>query len=397
MDLLDSDSEIIEKNNEKKPKKKSGRKAKNSGLNRFASSLNKYKKLTDEHRKKQEAASDNEGIKRTQPAKPKKVMSNEQPSTPPNELKPENETVNNEKKTTHKSQPAKPKIAKSTKQPHEDTFKDESLTIEPSETYKDETSTKETFITNELKGNKEVTNKPQMDNQLEYKEITNKPQMDNQKVTKGVQRGNSTDNKTDNVSANFTSPTALTDNDPRLLMGQNKKLLEIFFADCKSTGSLTTGRFTREYISNALNTTPNQVKTVLNRLVKRGFVERLPGKRGRAGWVQIQIPQDIYEQLIYMENSSSLSRVNDEMLVNKITKGITERVTNPSSSSSNLNNNLTTTTKPLPEEWQFIQIPDVLKENGFSMAHIKQLYGDHFLSSDEVQDSLDAFAFDLSE
>lgn len=72
----------------------------------------------------------------------------------------------------------------------------------------------------------------------------------------------------------------------------------------------------------------------------------------------------------------------------------------PSSSSSKNFNNITTTTEhpdqiELLDEWAEIITPVNLKELGFGLTQIKQLFRKGLLAAEDVQDSLDNFAYDL--
>jgi hypothetical protein len=68
------------------------------------------------------------------------------------------------------------------------------------------------------------------------------------------------------------------------------------------------------------------------------------------------------------------------------------------SSSSFLNINNTTTTKAEDEDqWREVQIPPLLRSLNFGHHIIKQVRDRNLLDPDELQQSLDAFSFDLSE
>ena len=72
----------------------------------------------------------------------------------------------------------------------------------------------------------------------------------------------------------------------------------------------------------------------------------------------------------------------------------TEPRTNASSSSSTIHTISTTT--GLDENFSQVQIPKVLKENNFSINILKQVQDRGYLNAEDLQSSLEAFAFDIT-
>ena len=60
-------------------------------------------------------------------------------------------------------------------------------------------------------------------------------------------------------------------------------------------------------------------------------------------------------------------------------------------------NNITTTTGKLSEAWKQIRIPQCVKYLGFGITHLEQIQKLGHVSAEEVQRSLNHFAYDLKE
>ncbi len=384
MSLLDSDKEVIKQTQEQK---KSNRKASTSGLNRFKS-LNKFKKMTSEFREK-EIPNEPETVafKETTPAtiEPANDQNSKQ-TLEVAEIKPQ--TINQTKETILEAtqiSAIEPVEIKSPQVKAVDIVTTVSSPAVTKTTVLDDPkpTKKENVISNKSNEYIASTNRVQQDHLTDHNKITTKKQIDNKQ---------STEKSTTRAPSGVHLSTQ--NSDVRMLVGQNKRLLNIFFQDCKRQGSLSTGRFTNEFLSEIMEVKPSTLKTLIFRLDKGEYIERLPGKKGRGGWIRISLPKGVYDQLINLENSGELEKLEQDSVVNKVTIGSTIRSTEPSSSSSNfiLNNNTTTT-----DEWNIVQIPQNVRDIGFSMAHVHQVARDGVLTVEELQSSLDAFSFDLNE
>ena len=78
----------------------------------------------------------------------------------------------------------------------------------------------------------------------------------------------------------------------------------------------------------------------------------------------------------------------------QIAEQIAEQVASTPSSSSTIHTISTTT--GLDENFSQVQIPKVLKENNFSINILKQVQDRGYLNAEDLQSSLEAFAFDIT-
>ncbi|MBK7845812.1 MAG: hypothetical protein IPJ71_19425 [Bdellovibrionales bacterium] len=141
------------------------------------------------------------------------------------------------------------------------------------------------------------------------------------------------------------------------------------------------------------------VRTTTKRLKSSGFIELQAIGKGRGTLVQILVPDLVSKLYSKRLNTDTIpTHLVEKNRHNTDTTNDTRRA----SSSSDFNNiNITNTSgsesKPtdLPEEWIEIQTPENVKAIGFGQTQIKQLFQLGTLSASEVQESLDAFAYDL--
>ncbi len=170
------------------------------------------------------------------------------------------------------------------------------------------------------------------------------------------------------------------------LSGNESKILNFLFQNGYNRGKRITGQITLSGITETLKISSRNV-TTRTRLAKKGFITRKGGKRGNGGFGIYEIPKDIYQELIMHKVT-----IREPLGSHKVSHGITDRVT--SSPSSSINN--TITTKKDGNWLQDIQTPENLKTLGLGVNHVKQLKDKFSLSSEEIQQGLEAFSYDLS-
>lgn len=205
---------------------------------------------------------------------------------------------------------------------------------------------------------------------------------------------------------NFTSGE-LTLDSVRRLYGHQRNILFYIVEHCSLRGQLTSGPITNEALRLLTRTDADTVKTAVQRLVKKGFITRIEGKRGKGGFATFSITESVRNAV--KEEQRQLS-ISNQLLTSLVTAPPPYMVTNWSStkepispSSSGFNNLNTTTTgvenfqtqeSTLQSEWEQIDI-EPLKAFGFSKTHLMQIANDSRLLPHVVQDSIYAFAFDL--
>jgi len=230
-------------------------------------------------------------------------------------------------------------------------------------------------------GNEQIINK--QSEQIKTKRLTNGKQTVNKRYTQPVTNGKQTVNKKPSISS---------------LVGIQRKVIFAIYQNCKLLGENVTQEITLDYIASIIESHKNTVKTTINRLKKKSYIEIAEYKDGRGGWVKYRLPQAIYVDLIRYEKLDSMAK-NDENGKQTVNKRYTQPVTKtvkmpPSSSSSFINNNTTTTEQS--EKWLNIDLSP-LKEFGFTKDCLEQLYKSRITTPDNIKKSIDHFAFDLRE
>lgn len=165
------------------------------------------------------------------------------------------------------------------------------------------------------------------------------------------------------------------------LTGLQKKICDEIFNDLIETRGRTTISFSLTYWSEVLETTKKTAKNAIQRLVKKGVLIRSTAKKGPGGWCTFELAEEIYQEIIGKQ------KVSNKVATRK-QKG-SEKVSNPSSSSSSI---LTTTTSS-GDKIHY----EPLKKIGFTKLHLDRIIDKTFLTEEQIQESINAFAFDLSK
>lgn len=267
----------------------------------------------------------------------------------------------------------------------------------------------------------EIANSEKDITHFNQKPATNRQQKDNKVATNQQQSDNiisidkNEKNKTGNKVA--TKPTTevttnwqQTDNKPTTntsfssLIGLQRSIVIFIYQVCKTTRSKISDPITLEHLSEHLKCSAGTAKTTLQRLEAKGYIIRKEFKNGRGGWSRYELPEKLFHELLQNETGNKLA-TNRQQTDNKVaTKLATEPTTSLSSSSSVINNKNTTTSESsendsedfLSEEWQLINT-EPLADIGFSKHHLKQIANQNKVSTVLVQESINAFAFDLKE
>jgi hypothetical protein len=134
------------------------------------------------------------------------------------------------------------------------------------------------------------------------------------------------------------------------------------------------------------------VKKTIQRLEELEHIKRIRFKNGRGGWTIYSLSKDMYDQIRNYQGRFKLEtkwRQTRDKLETKVESEV--ETSTPSSSSSYIN----TTTNYRAGALAKIELNEVLIQLGFNQGHIDQLLRDSSLSPELIQNSLDAFAFDL--
>ena len=175
------------------------------------------------------------------------------------------------------------------------------------------------------------------------------------------------------------------------LSGKELEMVYFFHDECQKNGSLTTEKLSISYIKNKLNWTEIGTKRTIQRIFKKGILQKKFTKNGRGGWAIYELPKVVYSHILDQKSGPKVDRKVD--------------LNDSSSSSIYINNNTTTTTplrsvdsieSPAAPVKSFQEIDFSLLESiGFKEIHISQLLNKGELSAEEIQESIYAFAYDL--
>ncbi len=174
------------------------------------------------------------------------------------------------------------------------------------------------------------------------------------------------------------------------LSGKELEMVYFFYEECQKNGNLTTGKLSISYIKNKLNCTEIGTKRTIQRIFKKGILQKKFTKNGRGGWTIYELPKVIYSHILEQKSGPKVDRKVD---------------LNGSSSSINIytKNKTTTTLRSVDsietpgdsvKGWQEIDF-SLLTKIGFKDIHISQLLTKGDLTPEEVQESIYAFAFDI--
>jgi predicted transcriptional regulator len=114
------------------------------------------------------------------------------------------------------------------------------------------------------------------------------------------------------------------------LVGLQRAIMLFMYNECKMARSKTTESLTLEHISMALKTSKGCIKTTIQRLESKGFIERVIFKNGRGGWSKYSIKDLLFQELLQHE-SSNKATANWQQIDNK---QVAQPITQPTTSSS---------------------------------------------------------------
>lgn len=251
--------------------------------------------------------------------------------------------------------------------------------------------------------------------EIDYKQTTNRLQTDYKQTTNASINGSQTDHKQATAKSKQTTQQTTqqittrlqtdhkraTNCDISALVGHERHLLLFIFNECRVTGERVTDPLTLFKIKEALKTgSGSTAKTIIARLIRKGFILRGKAKTGRGGWMTFRLEQEIFQRLLIetdYKRTTNRSQTDDK----QTTKQTTQRATEPSSSSSkdiDLSKLTTTGDKEvvtdLPSGWAAID-HSPLSTIRFGQQQLVQLARIGTLTADQVQESINAFAFDL--
>ena len=246
------------------------------------------------------------------------------------------------------------------------------------------------------------TDKPKTKESINLRQSTDKPKT-NTAVSKKNLRQELAKPKTEPKTPPKTNLRQSTDKpktNPEFsaLVGLQRKILLMIFDSCRVNGSRESLKMTIESFSEQLKSPRSSVQKTIQRIEGKGFISRASFKNGRGGWTIYSLPKDVYQQMVQSETTDKL-RTNYRQTTDKLkSEPKTEpKTTNSYSSSNILINNKTTNENELAEKVSSIKIPPSLKALGFGKSILEQVFEETDFKTYQVQNSLDAFAFDYGK
>lgn len=226
--------------------------------------------------------------------------------------------------------------------------------------------------------------------------VTKQKQNRNKSVTQSV-----TKQKQNRIKQRNRTVTRIGDM-VHALHGNELQLMRYLVNHCSNNGNRITAplSYSKIFYDNNMKST-EVVRITIYRLIQKEFLSKYAYKNGKGGWVQFEIPDPIYKEFKHSIDKITVT-VPEQYRNTERNNTVTQSVTNPLSSSSLSLNNIkkTTTTSTdeqtnifdLPSDWLDINLPEITK---LTENHLTQLYKKGLFSSRDVQESINAFAFDL--
>lgn len=188
---------------------------------------------------------------------------------------------------------------------------------------------------------KQTTDTPIIGLQLDYKQSTadiSANELDYKQATEQT-----TDKSTIGLQLDYKQSTKWHISS---LYGHERNLLFFVFAKCKNSGALVTDPISNIQLRESLNIrSSSTIKTVIDRVIKKGFLTKKPGKTGRGGWMIFEMQKSTFQDLLLGEMDYKQFTISLQTDHKQSTKQTTEQTTTALDSKlDNINNtNLTNT------------------------------------------------------
>ena len=146
----------------------------------------------------------------------------------------------------------------------------------------------------------------------------------------------------------------------------------------------------------------SSIRTTIKRIRNDEIIAIIPLGKGRGSKIQIELSRSAYAwwisnhtQALKTENTDTIPTQNPREY--RHNTDTTPDTNGPSSSSFSIYKETTTELENQNDEWSKIQTPEILKKYHFGKGIITQVMSRNLLSPGELQESLNAFAFDIEE
>ena len=203
---------------------------------------------------------------------------------------------------------------------------------------------------------------------------------------------------TDSVTSPSQSPSREFDQDLTLkrlveLSKNQRIILDHLYDLCAQFGERTTPQISNTDLEKDTKINKGSLKNNISILNDNNIIFVKNTKYGPSGWRIFEIPEITYRYISSQRTTSKLAGVRHKSVTSPSqspSREVSQDV--PSSSSINIT---TTNYKADALAENKIQLNDGLTAAGFNQGHIEQLLRDSNLAPEEIQNSLNAFAFDL--
>ena len=186
------------------------------------------------------------------------------------------------------------------------------------------------------------------------------------------------------------------------VVGMERKLLFFIFKQVIFNGGNSTRPISTDELKSTFGLSAKRLANIVERLISKKTLLIEKNQRGRASWRVFSLPKNIYQEIRSEVGSEKPYRQH----IDSISPAESPAESPADRSSSSSINITTTTTNPtsftsglsggeLSDAWLQIEIPENVKVIGFGQTQIKQLFQLGTLSALEVQESLEAFGYDL--
>lgn len=230
-----------------------------------------------------------------------------------------------------------------------------------------------------------VRNNNQTTAYREQKSVTNPSQIRNESVT-------------DSVTSPSQSPSREIDHNLTLTrlveLSKNQRIiLDHLYNICAQHGERTTSQISNTDLEKDTKINKGSLKNNISILNDNNIIFVKNTKYGPSGWRIFEIPEITYKYISSQRTTSKLAEVRHESVTSPSRSPSREVSQDLPSSSSLINTTTNYKADALAENK--IQLTDGLIAAGFNQGHIEQLRRDSSLGPEEIQNSLNAFAFDL--
>lgn len=240
------------------------------------------------------------------------------------------------------------------------------------------------FLKTEVKVLKEKT-----PSSLDSSTDANKIVKDSYKIAKGSRLGSALDSQRVANKIVHSTMSEVIEFLPLL----RKKVLFLLFQYARQNGSRETGKVEGKKLASLVNTSYGSFKDVILKLREQNLISIASSSRGNGGYSNYEIQRDCFEHLIVLEKLQKLS-IDSSWIVDKAVDKIVAEPNYSSSSDSSFglkNGNEDVFNKGI---FKFV-IPQTLKELGVESEHFTTIVAKKKFSLEVIQNSINAFAFDL--